>query len=300
MKIYDKHLIALLSAIIFWGTALIVVKDALNHMGPMTIAAARFVIAFLVLLPFALKRGYTLKKSFEFKYILLGFIGYAATFIFQNFGLIQCSAATAAIIQASLPIVTVIIAYFLISERLNLQKGLGTVLAVFGVILAAGSGLSLDKGTSLLGIILVFFSMVSWGLYSTLLKRFEIELDVIAATTAFIGGGLLLLLPLAGIEIIVGGWPDLNIRSFIALLYLGLLCSLGGISLWNFALKKVEAGLASIYYNLVPIVGILAAVLYGERVGSVQILGCIITITGVVAATMSKKTPYIKRSTRVR
>ncbi len=61
------------------------------------------------------------------------------------------------------------------------------------------------------------------------------------------------------------------------------------IFLWNYALRYVPASAAALYINLVPVVGPVSALLVGERVGAVQLVGGALAVAGVLLETPSPR-----------
>jgi drug/metabolite transporter (DMT)-like permease len=72
--------------------------------------------------------------------------------------------------------------------------------------------------------------------------------------------------------------------------YLEVAASALTMFLWNYALGHLATGAAALYINLVPVVGLGTALLFGERVGAVQLIGGALAVAGVLLgdATSSK------------
>jgi drug/metabolite transporter (DMT)-like permease len=94
--------------------------------------------------------------------------------------------------------------------------------------------------------------------------------------------GLMFLLPLAAREAWFVGPPDLSLRGWVILLYLGVVASALTLFLWNYALRYVEASAATVYVNLIPVVGLILALALGETTSLLQILDGIIAVSGVL------------------
>ncbi|RPJ40457.1 MAG: EamA family transporter, partial [Chloroflexi bacterium] len=98
--------------------------------------------------------------------------------------------------------------------------------------------------------------------------------------------GMAALLPLALTEVNV--WRPLSTAGLLGDLYLGVFCSVGAFLLYGYGLKSLRPGLAVNLLNLVPVFGLVfAVILLGEKIGLAQILGGLIVIGGV---TMSLST----------
>lgn len=78
------------------------------------------------------------------------------------------------------------------------------------------------------------------------------------------------------------GAPDLDPRGWLVVAYLGVVASALAMFLWNHALRHVPASAAALYVNLVPVVGLGFAVLFGEHVGAVQLVGGTLAVAGVL------------------
>ena len=71
-----------------------------------------------------------------------------------------------------------------------------------------------------------------------------------------------------------------------AILYLGLLSSVGAFFLLNYALAKLSASRVAVFTNLTPVFSFLAGVLFrGERLLAVQLVGAAVVLTGVWGVT---------------
>ena len=98
--------------------------------------------------------------------------------------------------------------------------------------------------------------------------------------------GALFLLPLALIE--SGGpmLPSISARGWLSIVYLGVVSSAMANLLYNRSLAHLEANQAATFINLVPIVGVVVAVLFlGEPLIGWQLAGGAVTLLGVWLAT---------------
>jgi uncharacterized membrane protein len=127
-------------------------------------------------------------------------------------------------------------------------------------------------------------SAVSYGAYTVQGKalRSVWEYPAAVTTAACFAAGLMFLLPLAAGEAWLVGTPDLSLRGWAVLLYLGVVASALTLFLWNYALRSIEASAAAIYVNLIPVVGLIFALALGETASLLQILGGIIAVSGVL------------------
>ena len=281
--------IALVSAMIIWGLTFIVTKIALSETGPFTLNVIRLCAAWLVLYPFAYRQGYRLKDTLKPPFLWFGFTGVALFYGAETVGLNYTSAASGSLIQAGIPALTALFSYLLLGERLSLLQGAGVALSVSGVVLITVAGAYDTANDSLLGNLLVVASLLSWVAYTIQGKKWGGQYPTLVITTASMASGFLFLLPFGGFEIAAQGLPHLSLSGILAIAYLTLGGSAGAYFLWNYGLKHMNAVEASPYINLIPVVGLAGAMLWGEPVSIFQFAGGAVAIVGVWMSGMSPR-----------
>ncbi len=140
------------------------------------------------------------------------------------------------------------------------------------------------SGAVLPGSALMVGAVVAYGAYAVqgrVLRGGEGRPAVVATAASF-AAGLLFLIPLAAGEAVLLGAPDLGAQGWLVVAYLGAGASALPIFLWTYALRHVPASAAALYINLVPVVGLGSALLFGESVGAAQLLGGMLAVAGVL------------------
>ena len=268
-----------------WGSSFVVTTLALDEAGPFAVTLLRFGLGLLVLLPFAYRRGFRLRLVLEPAFLLFGLTGVALVYGLQTMALVFTSAANTALISAGVPVVAAVLARAFLKEAIPPARLLGIGLSVLGVGLVSGATPpGADSGAVLLGNALMVGAVVAYGAYAVqgrALRGVEGHPAVVATAASF-AAGTLFLVPLAVGEVVLLGAPDLGAQGWIVLAYLGVVASALPIFLWNFALRYVPASAAALYINLVPVVGLVSALLFGESVGAAQLLGGTLAVVGVL------------------
>ena len=278
--------LALVVTMAVWGSSFVVTKLVLGEAGPFALTALRFGIGLMVLLPFAYRRGFRLGLALEPAFLLFGLTGVALVYGLQTLALVFTSAANTALISAGVPAVAAVLARAFLKERIPPARLLGIGLSVLGIVLVGGatpSGAE-PSGTVLLGNALMVGAVVAYGAYAVQGRalRGGGGHPAVVATAASFAAGLLFLLPLAAGEVFLFGAPELGPRGCLVVAYLGVVASALPIFLWNYALRYVPASAAALYINLVPVVGLVSALLFGERVGAAQLVGGALAVAGVL------------------
>lgn len=283
-------IVTLIAVMIVWGSTFVVTKAAIVDLPPLTLAFIRVAIGTLLLVPFAWRR-FDAQQQLPWKWLwAMGSIGVALYYVVFNWSLALTSAAQGALVQSSIPAVTACIAMLWLRERANRMRILGIALSVVGVIVvfAEGRESSASAPSPVLGNLLMFASVVCWGLYTSLAKRVA-NYDSLVITTFVTGIGALLLLPLAAIELLYQGLPNPAFNAWLGAAYLGVFASGLGYLLYNYSLKHMAASQVGVFTNLIPIVGVLTGVIaLGEPLSWQAIVGGVIVMIGVALTTGKK------------
>ena len=277
----DPGVAALVGAMAIWGGTYVVTDAVLGAVGPISILLFRFVIAVAVLAPFAWKAGFRPRMIVQPIYLLFGFTGMVLHLALENFGLQHTSAGSAALVIATAPAVTFVASVLFLKEKMTLVRSLGIALSVAGAALVTQADLATGGRGELLGNLLVFGGVLAWGVYAVQGKRMSTAVPGIVSTAASAGAAALLIAPVAIIEMFVGQTPSFDAGSIAGLLFLGAGANAAAFALWNVSLKHVDASVAGSYINLVPVIGVVLAVLLGETMTITQWIGGAIVMAGV-------------------
>ncbi|HWH32971.1 MAG TPA: DMT family transporter, partial [Egibacteraceae bacterium] len=158
MGVVSEHrrgLAALFGAVLIWSSTYVLIKGMLDDIGPFTLAVARFAVALAVLAPLAARRGFRWRMALERRWLAFGAAGVTLYFGLQNLGLVFTTAGSAALITASIPALTALVARLSLGERLRRRQAAGVTLSVVGVALVVRSGLELGDARTLAGNVLI-------------------------------------------------------------------------------------------------------------------------------------------------
>ena len=192
--------ILLFLAALFWSGNFIVGKIAgLNEIPPISLNILRWTLAFLILLPFPYKEMLE-KKELIFKNIyLLCFLGITAVSIFNSalfYSLKTTQVITGVLMISTVPVMIILFSIILKIEKTNTFQVLGVVFSLLGVLFIISKAdfevfknLAFEKGD-----LFALFAMISWSLYSALLKKKNYGLSPITLLQVVIGLGVICLL----------------------------------------------------------------------------------------------------------
>lgn len=283
-------MLLLLLTMAIWGSTFVVTKGLVELWPPFTLAFARVSIGAIVLMPLAVAR-HRRDTPLPWSTIwLMGLLGVTLYYLTFNLAMVYISASQGALVQASIPAMTALVAVVWLRERATVSRWLGIALSIAGVLIVF-SGNDSEAGKSALpGNFLMFASVVCWGLYTALAKRVA-NFEPLVITTCVIATGALLLLPFSAYEIVGEGLQPLPMKGWLGLLYLGAMASGLAYMLYSASLRHLDASAVGVYTNLIPVVGVLTGIVFlGEPMSLRAIVGGAIVMLGVWITSRSERT----------
>ncbi len=266
--------------ILLWSSSFIATKIVLRHSPPLTLLAARFLVAACIMALLARMRGLSRPQGRIAwrRLALFGLCNAALPLAFNFEALRHLSAGTGAIIAATNPLVVALIAPRLLGERLSPVRIVGLGLGFGGVIFVMVVRLGVGIDTPL-GIVLSSLSVLSLVAATFLYKRMAPTEHPMVVNAVQLAAAGLAVAPLA-LLFERPGAVQVDPSFVWAFLYLVLVISVAASLLWFWLLACGEASVVSAYFFLTPIFGIgLAALLLGEPFSARDGLGL-----GAVAA----------------
>ncbi|PID47735.1 MAG: EamA family transporter [Proteobacteria bacterium] len=250
---------ALLASLI-WSSSFIALKIAIASMNPMSIVFFRMLLASLMFAFFYKRfKGLHVNKE-DLKWIIFMVVCEPGLyFVFEISALEFTSASQAGVIVSTMPLLTAIGAGIFLKEEVTKQLIFGSLLAMAGAIWLSLSASANDYAPNpLLGNTLEALAMVCAAGYTLSLKHLSKKFSALFLTAVQAFGGALFFLPLSLWEFGVRGF-SVGYDSFLAVLYLGIVVTMGGYGLFNYALTLAPASKISNVINLIPAFTIILA-----------------------------------------
>lgn len=158
--------------VVIWGCTFVMTKLLINAgLRPDEIFLFRFVLAYMLMLPFADKRLFLDNWKDELLAVALGLTGGSLYFITENYALAYGYCSNVSLIVCLTPLITaLIVGCFYPGERMNGKGLLASLLAFAGMALVVFNGNFILK-LSPLGDILALAACLCWALYTLIIKR---------------------------------------------------------------------------------------------------------------------------------
>lgn len=282
--------LALLLAMVFWSTSYVALRIALSALDTFTVMAGRMGVATLLFLPLWGTLLRDLRRKGQWRWLLLmAFAEPCCYFLLETRALCLTTASQAGMVISLLPLITAVVAWRLLGERVSLRGWAGFALAVAGVVwLSLQSAVDETATAPVLGNFLEGLAMVCAALYTVLARRLSAAYAPlqITAVQSFVGmsffAGLLALAPLDHTPVLLHvEVPDWAPWASVA--YLGGMVSLGGYGLYNVGVSRLSAAGAAAYTNLIPILTLAGGVILLREVFLPgQYLASVLVVAGVL------------------
>ena len=273
---------------IMWASAFTSARVIVQYAPPLYALAIRFLLSgvFAVLLARIMGQSWHLTRRQWIATLVFG-VTQNALYLGLNFVAMQTiEASLAAIVASTMPLLVAFASWTVFGERIRPLGVAGLVAGVVGVALIMGA--RLQGQVDMFGLGLCVIGVVS------------LTVATLSVRGASSGGNFLMIV---GLQMLVGSavlWvPALAFETFdvtwtwqlsVAFAYTVIVPGIGATLIWFMLVDRIGATPASVFHFLTPFFGVLtAALLLGEKLGSMDIIGVVIITAGILAVQMAKQ-----------
>ena len=287
--------IFLILATLFWSGNFIVGKAASSFdIPPFTLNFYRWLFAWLILAPFTLKEIYKTRFHIldNLSYVLI--LGITSITLFNSivyYSLQFTQVISGVLMISTIPVMIIFFSSLLKIEKTNFYQVLGVIFSMLGVVVIVTQlneekikELSFNKGD-----LSIIIAMLSWALYSALLKKNKLELSQLSLLQVIISSGLIFLLPIYIIEMNQGRIVTLELSFILTLIYVVLFPGLASFICWIKGIGLIGANRSGIFLHLMPIFStIMAILIFNEQFMIFHLVGAIFIISGIVLSSKGR------------
>ena len=278
----------LVCATLFWAGNFMIGKFAFfNNIPPMTLVFLRWSLVWLILLPFTYKEILKHKNVILSNLPLLFFLALTSVGLFNSFtylSLVYTQVINASLFNTAIPAIIILLCFILKIEKTNKYQIYGLIISVLG-ILSIITKLNLEIIYSLdfnKGDLIMIGGVISWGLYSSFLKKKKFTLPLLTLVHVLCTLGLIFIFPQFIYEFSQGKTINFDINLFYILIFLALFPSIGSYYCWAGAVAIIGANRAGIFLSLIPLFStIMAIFFYNEQFQIFHLIGAILIILGL-------------------
>lgn len=224
--------------------------------------------------------------------LILGFLGMNICGAVVYLGAATTTATNIGLIYSVSPVLILVLSRVLFAEPMSARQGLGTMLALCGMLLIVVKG---DPAVLLSlaftpGDLMILAAAIAWALYGVLLKRWPSALGLNARLAAIAFAGVLTMLPFLAWETATVGPARLDARTLATIAALVLIPGLGAYGTYGYITKHLGPARTGLLLYLSPVyVSVLAWMLLGEAFAAYHWAGAALVLTGLYFATLPPK-----------
>ena len=279
----------LVCATLFWSGNFVIGKFAfLINIPPLSLVFYRWLLVWLLLLPFTFKEILKYKDTILDNLPLLFFLGFTSVGLFNSFtylSLIHTQVINATLFNTAIPAVIILLCFLFKVEKTNKFQILGLIISVLGILSIITKfdteillSLNFNKGD-----IIMIGGALSWGVYSTLLKKKKFTLPLLTLVHVICTFGLICVFPQFLYEFSQGQLIKIDINLFYILIFLALFPSIGSYYCWAGAVSIIGANRAGIFLSLIPLFSTFFAIIFfNEKFEFYHLIGSILIMLGLL------------------
>ena len=284
--VLSGSLLALLATII-WSGNFVLARAMAEEVPPLTLSLLRWGTAFVILLPFGARNVWKARGPIVSRLGYFFFTGLTGVTLFNSLIYIAGKTTPAmnmALLAASSPLFALLLSWLVKLGQPNIRHGLAVVCALTGalIIIARGDVHALLRLEFSAGDLWTLAGAVCFAAYSILVRWAPRELSPVGYLLAVVGFGVVLLIPMAGVELASGARIAWSPLLAVQVLHLGLGMSVVAFLCWNAAIARIGAASASmIYYSLPVLSAVQAMWLLNERLTGAFLIGAAFVLCGI-------------------
>jgi drug/metabolite transporter (DMT)-like permease len=266
--------------VLLWSSSFLGARVGLRHMSPLLFVALRMVLAAAIMTAVMVvtRSRWTLPRATWFHCAVTGVLAQAILLMTAHVAMVRSEAAPIALIQTLNPLLSAMLAWPLLNERLRPAQLLGLMLGFAGVLLILGRA-AVASRAELPGLLATVAGVIALCGGTLWYRRFcrdvpplmGATVQLLAAAMACAGAAALLEAPRT----------DWNPAIFAAIGWNAVVVSIGGMGLYFLMLSQGTAARATVNFYLVPgVTMLLTWALLGERLTLPMLLGLAISSFG--------------------
>jgi drug/metabolite transporter (DMT)-like permease len=285
----------LVLASLCWSGNFIVGKFAtLFEIPPLTLNTFRWISVWLILIPFTFKEIYKNLAYIKKNLLAIAFMGVITISTFNSvvyFALNYTQVINAVLVLAIIPAVTIVLSALMKVEKSNIFQIFGLILSIIGVgsIISNGDvqrivSLSFNNGD-----LWMLVCVLSWALYSTLLKKNKFKLSQFSLIQIMVSVGVIFLIPQYFYEQSIGLELNFNKAFFLILFYVVVFPAIVAYYCWQKGVEIIGPNRATMFIQLMPLFSaVMAIIIFKEKFELYHFVGATFIVSGIYLS--NKKT----------
>ncbi|HET6651090.1 MAG TPA: DMT family transporter [Nocardioides sp.] len=282
---------ALVAAAACWGLGTVASKQVVDDVAPLTLLPLQLAAscALLLLLTAVRRERFAWTPPMR-RLAALGVLNPGVAYALGLIGLTTITASMSVLLWALEPVIILLLAALVLREHIPASLAVSVAVAITGVLLVVYQPGATGKA---IGITLTLVSIGFCALYAVLTRRLMLDDSSLTVVLAQQAAALGFAVALATVVGLAGG-PGWDFSGLGAGAWLGAAGSgvlYYGLGFWFFVtgLRQVPASYAGAFLPLIPVFGVAAGYLTGERLDPRQWLGAVIIVAATVGIAIRQR-----------
>jgi drug/metabolite transporter (DMT)-like permease len=281
-----------------WGGLFVIYKIVEREVGPAFAVVIPITLAMLLLIPIVYRerRRKNTNKVLSLRdagqFLLIGVLGQVVAQFFTSWGVRSTLASNAALLGLALPILTALMAYIFLGERMTRLRWISFVLAALGVLECSGlrwGDLAFRDSKYLLGNSMIFLSVAGSAFYNVYSKRLLLRYSPLQVVlySYYVFVGLMLPVAIYAEPQSFRNIPNLGVSAWLGLILLAVFVYFLAMVIFLNVLSRLDATQAALSNYLIPLFGVLtAALVLHEHLTRFMIIGGVLVLVSTLLVTV--------------
>ena len=271
-----------------WSGNFIVGKFAtLFEIPPLTLNVFRWISVWFILIPFTYKEIFKNLSYIKKNWLVISFMGVITISTFNSvvyFALNYTQVINAVLMLSAIPAATIVLSSLMKIEKTNIFQLIGLLVSVVGIGSIISNGdfqkiISLDFNK---GDIWRLVCVITWSLYSTLLKKNKFKFSQFTLIQLMVSVGILFLIPQFFYEKSIGLELNLDKNFFLILTYVAIFPAIAAYYFWQKGIEIIGPNRASMFIQLMPLFSaIMAIIIFKEKFEMYHFVGAFFILSGI-------------------
>jgi len=275
-----------------WGSSFMFIELGLRSMTPISLAASRIAIGAAILLTAAHAMGHPFPRDLRHwrYFLMMGFLGHVVPFSLINAGQVAIDSGLAAILIATVPLITLPLAHAFTDDRINARKAIGVTLGFGGIVILVGPEALGGLGARFWGQLMIVGAAICFGITLVLARRIKDVHPLVASAASLSCSTVMTVILAFVVETPLSLSP--GAASLLGIVLLGVF-STGAAMLIYFHLNStVGPNFVAANNYIAPGVGVIWGVmLLGEPFTWRMVGAFVVILAGIAVATLRRRAP---------
>ena len=286
-KNYSAYLFLVLATFCWSGNFIVGKFATVYEIPPLTLNVFRWISVWFILIPFTYKEIFENLPYIKKNWLVISFMGVITISTFNSvvyFALNYTQVINAVLMLSAIPAATIVLSSLMKIEETNIFQLLGLILSIIGIGSIISNGdiqkiISLDFNK---GDMWMLVCVITWSLYSTLLKKNNFKLSQFTLIQLMVSVGILFLIPQFFYEKSIGLELSLDKNFILILIYVAIFPAIAAYYFWQKGIEIIGPNRASMFIQLMPLFSaVMAIIIFKEKFELYHFVGAIFILSGI-------------------